>query len=110
MATEAMLDTLALAKHIACYSDVAPIVGFPARSSKFWALLGQSMRIDQSCGRPIRCSLVVNKQTGIPGNSYFDMAASLGYVFENTQEGRIAFWRSQLEKFGIRGVPFNTVK
>lgn len=99
--TDAALSVLAATKTIACYSDVAPVCGHHHRDAKFWTKLGESMRRDHAAGVGLRCSLIVNKQQGIPGASYFDMARSLGMPIAKTYDAELAFWRSQLQKLSV---------
>jgi len=95
--TSAVLDALALSGDPQPYSVVAPIVGYHYRDRNFFKLLGQTLHDDFLAGKPLRATLVINKQTGMPGSSYFDVCRDLGYVIPVGQEN--VFWLDQLKRF-----------
>lgn len=97
--TSAVLDTLALGGEPQPYSAVAPIVGYHYRSRKFFEQLGRSLKEDDAAGKPLRASLVINKKSGMPGQSYFQICRSLGYDIPVGKEAE--FWGKQLENFPI---------
>jgi len=93
----AILDCMALYGEPLPYSEVAPLVGYHHRDRNFFELLGRSIREDSKNGKPLRASLVINKQTGIPGNSYFTLCRNLGYSIPLGKEKD--FWLAQITKF-----------
>jgi hypothetical protein len=97
--TSAVLDTLALGGEPQPYSAVAPIVGYHHRSRKFFEQLGRSLREDAAAEKPLRASLVINKKSGMPGQSYFEVCRSLGHDIPLGKEAE--FWGKQLEAFPI---------
>lgn len=98
---DAALSVLALTRTIVCYSDFAPLVGYHHRDNKLWKALGVAMATDKSSGRPLRCSLVVNKSAGLPGASYFFEARRLGFEIDTIEEAELLFWLDQLVALGV---------
>lgn len=63
--------------------------------------LGRSMEFDHKNGKPLRCSLVINKKWGMPGEQYFEMARSLGYNIPNYPAAERSFWEKQIMELGL---------
>lgn len=81
-----ILDTLAAAGRTLSYGRVAKLLGMQARSSTFFALLGQTMSEDHAAKRPLRCTLVVRDKTGLPGPAYFQLIQGYGYDIHDSEQ------------------------
>ena len=70
------------------YKETAPVVGMPPESAAFWGLLGEVSLASWADG-VLLSAIVVNKETGYPGNSFFELAEEL--VGDEIPD-RLAFW------------------
>jgi siroheme synthase len=52
------------------------------------------MQDDHANGEPLSSALIVNRNTGISSPGFFEMARSLGYVFNDNEQ----FWREQCDR------------
>jgi len=82
------------------YADLAGILGYGTpRDPKMHTLLGWSMDHDHDCQRALRCSLIVRKDTGRPGDEYMSHARGLGLQIPTGDEAE--FHRQQLRLLGL---------
>lgn len=80
-----------------CYSDLAAMLKTASvhhRAPAFHHLLDEMCREDEARGHAILASLVVRKDSGIPGAGYFTIAASEGADVSDP----VAYWREQFEQ------------
>jgi len=94
------LDTLVLAKRVTLYCELGPLLGLHQHSSTLWGVLNCTFKEDWKKEKAARCSLIVNKAMGMPGNSYYETARSLG-VSLPTRLDEYDFWVSQLDALGV---------
>lgn len=83
-------------RHTITYGVLARAIGaarLQPRSRGFTALLGAACAFEDSEGRPMIGSLVVKKDTGIPGAGYFRVARDLGHDVGDER----AFWQAEVE-------------
>lgn len=93
------LDTLVAVKTTCTYSQLAQIVGLQPRDSKLHKYLERSMVEDFEKGEPARCSLVINKRRGLPGDGYFAQASkALNSLHKMPESSRLPFWREQVKQ------------
>lgn len=79
------------------YSFVAPHCGYNSpRDRDLFMQLGRALREDHAAGKPLRSSLVINKQLGMPGEAYFAVCRELGYDIPAGKE--IEFWNQQVTR------------
>jgi hypothetical protein len=62
--------------------------------SAFFQMLDDINREEHCCGRPMLSAVVVNKETGMPGKGFFDLARKLGKCGEDED----LFYKQELEK------------
>lgn len=97
---EAVLNTLVVVRSTMQYADLAVILGFNTpRDPKLHTLLGWSMEHDHGLGRPLRCSLIVRKDSGHPGDQYWEHARKIGVPI--VAGGEVAFHDAELKKLGL---------
>jgi hypothetical protein len=63
--------------------------------------LGRSMEFDVANNKALRCSVVVNKKWGMPGEQYFEKARSLGFTIAHDRDAERTFWEGQMQKLGF---------
>ena len=59
-------------------------------------MLGVISTIEHFLGRPMLSAVVVRKDTGKPGNGFFELAKSLGKFNPNSQR-KNSFWQQELQ-------------
>ena len=92
-------------KRLTSYLPIAKALGMFSGGSELSSLLGEIQEEDIQAGLPLLSSLVVAKQTGYPGQGYYENAARLG---KNVNAGQgpddalnLDFWRAQLMGLGL---------
>lgn len=96
------LKEVARSGSVITYSEVAPLVGVDIRTSQGRREIGRLMA--EVCahevghGRPMLGSVVVRKDTGMPGDGYFKGACRLGQFDPDGQKDKRAFWAEELER------------
>jgi hypothetical protein len=102
--SDSVLDAWRKAEVIASYSTHTEAAGYgpnQQRNPNAHRHLGRSMEMDHNNGDPLRCSLVINKEWGMPGEQYFEKARSLGCsILKNPNDER-AFWENQIRLLGL---------
>ena len=63
--------------------------------SQLGHLLGEISEDEVNNGRPMLSAVAVNTQ-GIPGPGFYALARDLGKEFDDSREGRLKFWKSEL--------------
>lgn len=97
---EACLNTLVTVGRTMTYAGLASILGFRSpRDVKMHELLGWSMQHDNGHGHPLRCALIVRKDTGLPGDEFWGLARRIGIRIP--QGGEEQFHSEQLTRLGV---------
>ena len=91
------LKEIARARSVITYSDIAPLVGVDIRTS-LGRLIAEVCAHEVEHGRPMLGSVVVRKDTGMPGDGYFKGACRLGQFDPDGKKGKRAFWAEELER------------
>ena len=91
------LKEIARARSVITYSDIAPLVGVDIRTS-LGRLIAEVCAHEVAHGRPMLGSVVVRKNTGMPGDGYFKGACRLGQFDPDGKKGKRAFWAEELER------------
>ncbi len=82
------------------YQEIAQLVGLPLKGSYMGSeighLLGEISEDEVKNGRPMLSAVAVNVQ-GVPGLGFYALARDLGKEFEDSQDGRLKFWKSELQ-------------
>ena len=83
------------------YEDIAQIMGLPL-SGNYMArevgeMLGVISTIEHFLGRPMLSAVVVRKDTGEPGDGFFELAENLGKFNPNSQQKKSSFWQQELQ-------------
>ena len=102
--SDTTLDAWLKAGVVATYQTHTETAGYGVgqqRNPTAHSHLGRSMKMDHDNGEPLRCSVVINKKWGMPGEQYFQYARSLGYNIPATPAGERAFWDDQITKLGL---------
>ena len=94
------LIQIAKASNVVHYDDIAQTMGLPL-SGNYMArqvgeMLGIISTIEHFFGRPMLSAVVVRKDTGEPGDGFFELAEELGKFNPNSQQ-RNSFWRQELQ-------------
>ena len=96
------LKGVARLKSVITYSDIAPLVGVDIRTSlgrrEIGRLIADVCAHEVAHGRPMLGSVVVRKNTGMPGDGYFKGACRLGQFDADGQEDKRSFWSEELER------------
>ena len=81
------------------YGEVAPSVGLDmalaADRNEFARLLDEINEHEHEHGRPLISSIVVLKDSRVPGKGYFDCARRLGRLDSTDHFGEMDFWVSE---------------
>lgn len=80
-----------------CYSDLAAqltTAQLHHRAPLFHRLLDEMCREDEAAGHAVLASLVVRKDTGMPGAGYFVIAARDGHDLSDP----VAYWQEQFQR------------
>ena len=81
------------------YQEIAQLVGLPLQGSHMGSqlghLLGEISEDEVNNGRPMLSAVAVNVQ-GVPGPGFYVLARDLGKKFDDSREGRLEFWKSEL--------------
>ena len=89
------LKGVARSKSLITYSDIAPLVGVDIRTSlgrrEIGRLIAEVCAHEVAHGRPMLGSVVVRKDTGMPGDGYFEGACRLGQFDPNGRNDKRAF-------------------
>lgn len=88
------------ARQTTSYVPLARTLGVFSGGTALAEALGEVQKLDHLAGRPLRSSLVVGKNTGIPGPGYFVMAHQF-HKFGNTAVEEFAFWLQQMDSLGV---------
>jgi len=90
-----ILDGRVALKSCITYSQLAEDLGGYAPDSKYIAMcLGMLQKEDTKRGNPLRSALVVRKDTGRPGEGFYECAEEQGHCFKDNDK----FWRGQIKK------------
>jgi hypothetical protein len=96
------LKEVARARSVITYSDIAPLVGVDIRTSlgrrEIGRLIAKVCAHEVAHGRPMLGSVVVRKDTGMPGDGYFKGACRLGQFDPDGKKDKRAFWAEELER------------
>jgi len=96
------LKEVARARSVITYSDIAPLVGVDIRTSpgrrEIGRLIAEVCAHEVEHGRPMLGSVVVRKDTGMPGDGYFKGACRLGQFEPDGQKDKRSFWAEELER------------
>ncbi len=96
------LKRVARSKSVITYSDIAPLVGVDIRTSLgrrgIGRLIAEVCAHEVAHGRPMLGSVVVRKDTGMPGDGYFKGASHLGQFEADSRKDKRSFWAEELEK------------
>ncbi len=106
--SDTVLDTIIAvgvrSNTIVCYQTHTAVAGYgldQQRNPNAHRHLGRSMEEDVKAGHALRCSVVVNKKWGMPGEQYFEKARSLGFAIPHDRDAERAFWEGQMHKLGF---------
>jgi hypothetical protein len=89
---DAILNALGVMQETLTYRELGKALG--VFSAKLGAMLGRRLQDDHASGEPLSSALIVNRNTGISSPGFFEMARSLGYVFNDNDQ----FWREQRDR------------
>ncbi|MBL7119246.1 MAG: hypothetical protein ISS53_01020 [Dehalococcoidia bacterium] len=96
------LKQVARSGGLICYGEVAPLAGVNLNSGRgrreMGCLLAEVCQNEAKEGRPLLGSVVVRKDTRVPGEGYFRGAQRLGKFQGHSDEDRRAFWLQELER------------
>ena len=96
------LKEVARSRSLITYSDIAPLVGVDIRTSpgrrEIGRLIAEVCAHEVEHGRPMLGSVVVRKDTGMPGDGYFKGACRLGQFEPDGQKDKRSFWAEELER------------
>ncbi len=87
-------------KAVIHYENIAQIMNLPS-SGNYMArevgeMLGIISALEHFFGRPMLSAVVVRKDTGEPGDGFFELAESLG-KFNPASQARSSFWRQEVQ-------------
>jgi len=96
------LKEIARARSVITYGEIAPLVGADIRTSpgrrEIGRLIAEVCAHEVEHGRPMLGSVVVRKDTGMPGDGYFKGACRLGQFEPDGQKDKRSFWAEELER------------
>lgn len=96
------LKQVARSGGLICYGEVAPLAGVDLNSGRgrreVGCLLAEVCQNEVQQGRPMLGSVVVRKDTRVPGEGYFRGAQRLGKFQGQSYEDKRAFWLQELER------------
>jgi alkylated DNA nucleotide flippase Atl1 len=95
------LKEVARAKKMVYYGDIAPLVGVDLNTGRgrreIGRVLAEVCESEARQGHPLLGSVVVRKDTNVPGKGYFNGARRLGKLSGETREEELLFWRQELK-------------
>lgn len=95
------LKEVARAKGTIYYGEIASLVGVDLNTGRgrreIGRVLAEVCESEARQGHPLLGSVVVRKDTNVPGKGYFDGARRLGRLSGETREEELLFWRRELE-------------
>ena len=84
------------------YMTLAATFGMFSGGSELSGILGEIQEEDDADGQPLKSSLVVGTNSGMPGKGYFAHARDkLKRNIPQTPQGEWDFWAAELGKMGI---------
>jgi hypothetical protein len=89
---DAILNALAVSRQTLTYRELGKALG--VFSAKLGPMLGRRVQDDHANGEPLSSALIVNRNARVSSPGFFEMARSLGYVFNNDEQ----FWREQRDR------------
>jgi hypothetical protein len=93
------LKEVARANTVIYYSDIVPLAGLdmslPNDRYEIGAILDDINQYERELGRPMLSSIVVHKDTLIPGQGFFTLARALGLFIGNDRD---KFYIQELRK------------
>jgi hypothetical protein len=96
------LKEVARARSVITYSEIAPLVSVDIRTSlgrrEIGRLIAEVCAHEVAHGRPMLGSVVVRKDTGMPGDGYFKGACRLGQFDADGKKDKRSFWAEELER------------
>ena len=96
------LRKAARAGRLVCYGEIASLLGMdvrsPQRRGKLARLLKEVCALEVGEGRPMLGSLVVRKDTGMPGAGFFRGAADLGVFSGESGDDKRSFWTAEVRR------------
>ena len=90
------LKEVARAKGMIYYSEIAPVADVGQR--RIGPILGEICKNEVRQGRPMLGSVVVRKDSHMPGEGFFKGAQELGLFQGSTDKDRREFWVQELKK------------
>ena len=98
--TRAMLflEDVARRREVITYMELEVEAGIHRNNESAEVLDKLSHRSFQNAEHYLISSLVVSKATGVPGEGYYTMCRNLGLIVPDSEEERLVFWESQLNK------------
>jgi len=85
-----------------CYGEIASLVQIDIAGAQGRGELSQLLKevcaSETRSGRPMLGSLVVRKDTGMPGTGFFRGARRLGLLAGESQEDERSFWTAEVER------------
>ncbi len=95
------LKEVARARGTIYYGEIAPLVGVDLNTGRgrreIGRVLAEVCESEARQGHPLLGSVVVRKDTNVPGKGYFDGARRLGRLSGDTREEELLFWRRELK-------------
>jgi hypothetical protein len=96
------LKEVARSRSVITYSDLAPLVNVDIKTSQgrreIGRLIAEVCAHEVEHGRPMLGSVVMRKDTGMPGNGYFKGACRLGQFDADGKKDKRAFWAEEMER------------
>jgi hypothetical protein len=84
------------------YVPVAKVAGTFSGGAELAQALGGTQKIDHAASAPVRASLVVGVNSGVPGPGYYEMAVQLGALKPNaTDAEKFAYFKAQRDALGV---------
>jgi len=103
------LKEVARSRSIITYAEIAPLVGVDIRTSlgrrEIGRLIAEVCAYEVEHGRPMLGSVVVRKDTSMPGDGYFKGACRLGQFDPVGKKDKRAFWAEELERVYVYWTP-----
>lgn len=98
----ACVDLAKKKKILIFYSDIESATGVLCASETMRRILNERMIIDHEAGLPLASSLVVAKETRMPGKGYFTQARECGYLIPRSLDAELKFWVKQTKMLEVR--------
>ncbi len=87
------LKSVARAKAITNYAEIAPLAGLEPHNTILWGMLDEINRHEHRENRPMLSAVVIVQADNKPGSGFFECARGLG-VFQGGDE--LTFWIKEL--------------